>query len=167
MTPKSTDRSLTTCQICGRPILAKTGKIAHHGYKRPDSGWQTSSCKGARYLPYEQSSDRIPEVIAYIESYLAQMSAALKDFMTNPPEILIYEKYRGAWSKREPIEVARPADFDPNNSHYSGISGSYSVLFHDRKRRTETDMKNARESIAYLKDRLAKWTAPIGVSASV
>ena len=54
---------VTTCQICGRAILAKTGLIAHHGYQRPDGrGYQTASCPGARELPYEVSRDFIPTV---------------------------------------------------------------------------------------------------------
>ena len=60
-----------TCQICGRPILAETGVIAHHGYQRPGEGWQTSSCFGARHLPFEVSRDRLGEYIAMIQTQLA------------------------------------------------------------------------------------------------
>ena len=42
-----------TCQVCGRPIFAETGVIAHHGYTRPYWGGQTASCPGARCLPFE------------------------------------------------------------------------------------------------------------------
>lgn len=45
------------CQICERDILADLGMIAHHGYTRPGDGWQTSSCMGARELPFEVSRD--------------------------------------------------------------------------------------------------------------
>lgn len=48
-----------TCQICGRPIFAESGVIAHHGYQRPGDGWQTASCPGARELPYEVSRERL------------------------------------------------------------------------------------------------------------
>ena len=41
------------CQCCGRAILAKLGTIAHHGYERPDYGYQTASCMGAKELPFE------------------------------------------------------------------------------------------------------------------
>lgn len=44
-----------TCQICGRSIKWKNGKIAHHGYKRPGEGWQTGSCEGAREMPLHMS----------------------------------------------------------------------------------------------------------------
>jgi hypothetical protein len=53
-----------TCQICARLIHAAHGVIAHHGYSRPSrgSGWQTASCLGARFAPYEVSRERIGEV---------------------------------------------------------------------------------------------------------
>lgn len=42
------------CQCCGRAILANTGVIAHHGFKRPE-GWaqQIGTCMGSRELPFE------------------------------------------------------------------------------------------------------------------
>lgn len=42
-----------TCQCCARKHLANKGVIAHHGFERPGSGWQTASCYGARHLPFE------------------------------------------------------------------------------------------------------------------
>lgn len=61
----SVEEGRLTCQCCGRPILANTGKIAHHGYQRPGEGWQTASCPGAQHLPFEVSRD---ELGRYIEA---------------------------------------------------------------------------------------------------
>lgn len=52
-----------TCQICGRGILAEGGLIAHHGYERPGTGWQTGSCYGARRIPYEAGHDALDALI--------------------------------------------------------------------------------------------------------
>ena len=57
----------THCQVCGRAIKTVAGRnyareedatgrtvaerIAHHGYRRPRHGWQTTSCFGARWRP--------------------------------------------------------------------------------------------------------------------
>lgn len=60
-----------TCQICGRPILAERGNIAHHGYQRPGDGWQTASCFGAMHLPFEVSRDRLGEYIVILKTNLA------------------------------------------------------------------------------------------------
>ncbi len=59
-----------TCQICEREIKAQSGFIAHHGYRRPDQGWQTESCRGARNPPYEKSRDVIPKAIASINLFI-------------------------------------------------------------------------------------------------
>jgi hypothetical protein len=48
-----------TCQCCGGRYLANTGTIAHHGYQRPGDGWQTASCIGAKFEPFEVSRERL------------------------------------------------------------------------------------------------------------
>lgn len=55
-----------TCQCCAGRILAETGLIAHHGYQRPGTGWQTASCYGARELPFEVSRDALASYIKAI-----------------------------------------------------------------------------------------------------
>lgn len=68
-----------TCQICGRPIFAEVGVIAHHGYQRPGQGWQTASCRGARELPFEVSRDILGSYIANLE----KQQVAAKAFRSN------------------------------------------------------------------------------------
>ena len=58
-----------TCQCCGRGILAKLGTIALHGYERPGYGWQTNSCMGAKYLPFEISRDRLADLIHALKNH--------------------------------------------------------------------------------------------------
>lgn len=57
------------CQCCGRLIMANTGRIAHHGYERPDSGWQTASCMGALYEPFEQGRERLGAMIKSMQQH--------------------------------------------------------------------------------------------------
>lgn len=61
------------CQCCGRAILANKGRIAHHGYQRPGFGWQTSSCMGAKALPFEVARDRLGDMIVIMRRDLARM----------------------------------------------------------------------------------------------
>jgi len=68
---------MTTCQICGRAIKAKNGIIAHHGYTRPGDGWQTTSCIGARELPYEKSRDVIPRSLTEMTNYIKLQEAII------------------------------------------------------------------------------------------
>lgn len=65
MTPEQIAREAAqmTCQCCGGRFLANTGTMAHHGYKRPGSGWQTASCSGAKALPFEVSRESLGAMI--------------------------------------------------------------------------------------------------------
>ncbi len=149
----------TTCQICGRSILANTGKIAHHGYKRPGGGWQTASCMGARYQPYEQSCDRIAEVIEYIRRYAVGQTAALENLLNNPPETLSKTFKRGYSEKTYTAD--RPADFDYKTAYHTYRSDAYDTLFFERKYQIETNIKNAQHDIEYLTNRLSNWKPPL------
>ena len=60
------------CQCCGRAILANLGTIAHHGYERPGHGWQTSSCMGAKRLPFEVDRAALGEMIGFLRDRLAR-----------------------------------------------------------------------------------------------
>src|SRR4249919_4341211 len=62
--------SAMTCQCCGRQIFAQRGKIAHHGYERPGYGWQTASCMGALYLPFEVDRTRLADLIVSLQQMI-------------------------------------------------------------------------------------------------
>jgi hypothetical protein len=64
------------CQCCGRSILAKGGLIAHHGYERPGTGWQTSSCPGARKDPWEVSRSALGRMIEGLRNSIDAMRKA-------------------------------------------------------------------------------------------
>jgi len=67
------------CQICGRlqAIDIKTGRIAAHGYQVPAHWHQrTSSCAGAKALPYQKGRDMIPAVIDMLKREAARATAA-------------------------------------------------------------------------------------------
>jgi hypothetical protein len=68
-----------TCQCCERQIFAETGVIAHHGYERPSIGWQTASCMGARYQPFEADRTRLGDMIRLLEQHRDRMASHLKE----------------------------------------------------------------------------------------
>lgn len=70
------------CQCCARPILAKGGLIAHHGYERPGTGWQTSSCPGARKDPWEVSRDALGRMIEGLKNSTEAMRKARDEVRT-------------------------------------------------------------------------------------
>lgn len=68
-----------TCQCCGLQYLANTGTIAHHGYQRPGWGFQTASCMGAKYVPFEVSRDRLGEMLVALKAHLERTQGILAD----------------------------------------------------------------------------------------
>jgi len=90
MTKTSSSSPRGACQICARPIGIKTGVIAHHGYQRPQhQGYQTSSCEGAKHLPYELSCDAIDEAIQRRLHYIEHCTAKIPELMAAPPAELV------------------------------------------------------------------------------
>lgn len=152
-------RGAAHCQICGGDVLASTGVIAHHGYKRPGHGWQTSSCLGARFAPYEESRGRIPEVLEIVIGHIARVSTERADAIANPPARLSYtERIRvpefRSWDERgyrnETRWVAR-------GTEWTGNTPSYKSLYQALLRRLEADIAGSSETAAYLKARHDAW----------
>lgn len=75
--PPNPDKVMQTCSCCFRQIaVAPTGKMAHHGYKRPGPGRQTSSCDGIRFPPLEVSCEGLEWLIGSTSAQLEQQKAA-------------------------------------------------------------------------------------------
>lgn len=146
---------ITTCQICGRPIKAKNGLIAHHGYKRPGDGWQTASCAGARFLPYEISCDRLPPTIEAIKRHIDTVEAKLNDFINNPPKVLTVEI--GGYYNKTTKEVALPENFDPKNPPCCVGMYSYEGKFSDIRRKYQQDIKYSNQDLQFMEERLRNW----------
>src|SRR4051812_22475255 len=111
----------TTCQICGRAILANTGLIAYHGYRRP-LGWhaQTRSCFGARFVSYEVGHDALDAYIPKIEEWLTDAEARRVAPRDDPPATISVTKTIG-WNTGTQV-FDRPAGFVAAN-HFE--VGSY------------------------------------------
>jgi hypothetical protein len=113
-TPKSkVSPGAKTCQICSRPIHAAHGVIAHHGYIRPSQmpGYQSDSCYGARFAPFEESRDRLGWYISKIaEPNLALNRAARADLdlpgaLVPGPEYVTDERGLDGKRKRKVMRV--------------------------------------------------------------
>ncbi len=151
---------LTTCQICGRDIKAKNGVIAHHGYKRPGQGWQTASCFGARFRPYEVACDAIPPAIENVSAYIQSTKLSLLNWIHNPPESITVQR-KDCWGNRkgEPIVYMRPDNFDSKATNYH-LNHTYEYEHNKRIRGMEQQIKFAKIDLDFLTERLAKWKAP-------
>lgn len=67
-----------TCAWCLRDIaIDRSGLMAHHGYERPDIGWQTQSCPGIGYKNIEVSLDGLKEHIRAIDQFKTRVTHEL------------------------------------------------------------------------------------------
>lgn len=110
-----------TCQCCGRAIFAQRGKIAHHGYERPGYGWQTASCMGATYLPFEVDRERLADLIVRLQHTITETKAHLKAIKA--------EKVKLAFS----IEVECEPYWDRNSFTNRQKTTKEEVRFYGRK----------------------------------
>lgn len=151
----------TTCQICGREIKASNGIIAHHGYKRPyQAGWQSASCAGARYAPYEVSCDRLREVVEMVKNFIVSQEKSLAVLLATPPQtITVYER-RSSFGKEEKIEYAKPDDFK-QDSYRNSIPRTYENAYSNRKHDYERDIRAAKTDLSIMERRLNEWKPPM------
>jgi hypothetical protein len=122
------------CQICGRAILANTGHIAHHGYTRPDRGWQTSSCFGARARPFEVSRDTVARFVTALKNWReAAIKARAETEAETSPLTLTYGVYNRNTGKRDPIfiDVTR-ATFESVRAEHTDVFRTYSWDSYDK-----------------------------------
>ncbi len=145
---------MNTCQICGRIIKATTGVIAHHGYKRPLPGWQTSSCMGAKHLAYELSCDRIDAAIQSIEAFVEIESRNLSDLNSNPPKTITFSFNRKSYT------VDQPDNFNPDTAFGCLRPRTYENEYARKVHELKSAIKSARIDLLFLRERKAKWIAP-------
>lgn len=74
--PVNPNKVVKTCPVCFRAIAVVGGTMAHHGYTRPEMGWQTASCQGIRFKPLEVSSEGLQWLIAALRERLGMREQA-------------------------------------------------------------------------------------------
>lgn len=150
---------MTTCQICARDIKALTGVIAHHGYKRPGNGWQTASCFGARYKPYEEACDALPLAINSAKNFLANQKRYLKEFTETPPETLSKQT---SWAKQGEV-YQRPEGFNTEENEKQGShrAWTYESEHSHRLYMIKQSIKSAERDIDFMEKRLATWKVTV------
>lgn len=147
----------TTCQICGRAIKAKNGWIAHRGYTRPGHGWQTGSCFGARFRPYEVAHDALDTHIGFMATALPLAEASLAAYKNNPPEEL---DELGSFNRGR-ITHKRPEGFDGNAAYlpHFGMK-NYGGLFRSAVCMQWIHISQQRDYLGFITARREAWTPP-------
>lgn len=158
----NTTTHTTTCQICARAIKANTGVIAHHGYQRPGNGWQTASCMGAQYLPYEQSRDRIQPVVEQYKGIRQNNIDREKELLNSPPATLT-RFARSSYGEDQ--VVTRPENFDAEAAiaqggfNPSNQDDVYRSEYRSAVRNCRINVKEITAAIEFLQQRYDAWGA--------
>lgn len=150
---------MTTCQICGREIKAKSGLIAHHGYRRPwhGSGCQTASCFGARRVPYEVGHDALDQLIPIIERDVTHFKKCIDEWVSNPPATITIEHGDFMGRKTGKVTVVeRPENFSPDG-YRSYRPLAYDTEYHKELYSLQQRLKWSVMDLTSFRDRLAKW----------
>ena len=169
------DAAARTCQICGRPIFAEVGVIAHHGYQRPGDGWQTASCDGARELPFEAAKDALVAHVARQVQILADLVATRKKIAAEKlPVSIAYDVDRRVDGKLVYYRGERLRDtiyVDVTRSNFAEVYAAHPIYFkagYDSRSSFDAILKSAlvgrdrrieqqRAYIEWQKGRLAAW----------
>ncbi|CAM3648700.1 hypothetical protein [Bordetella flabilis] len=93
--PVNPNKVVKTCPVCFRRIAVQRGTMAHHGYERPGSGWQTASCPGIQFKPLEVSSEGLEWLISTLHAQLATATRAYDSRGTHPEFLLVKRMYNG------------------------------------------------------------------------
>lgn len=151
-----------TCQICGREIKANTGLIAHHGYQRPvrGGGWQTASCFGARWRPYEVACDALPPAIEQVKAYVATMELALHTMITTPTDTYDIQTKKFGYPTGEVVTLTRPENFNTAQRPAATRPGTYENHYWYVRAEVEYSITNNKAAMVTLKKRLRAWRAP-------
>lgn len=151
------DEDRHECQICGRQIKAKNGKIAHHGYERPGWGYQTSSCAGARHVPYSKGHDALDRQLTLVPEYIARQEESLQNWKVSPPDEI--EERRSMHTKHNGArKYKKPEGFDPAASLKRGYGfQGYDAEFIGHARQMEQRIKGLRSMLEFLQKRRDEW----------
>lgn len=151
------------CQCCGKIHLANNGLMAHHGYTRPGTGWQTASCYGARYVPFEVSRDRLGVLIDDLRAYKKRVEKHLADVQADKVELNVTFTDRrvrdGRGFGKTTVQVTRET-FDAvkaqNEPH--SVYGTFAYDFESVKNRKITALQKDIEGTAlYIKEQVKRF----------
>jgi hypothetical protein len=128
------------CQVCSRDILANKGTIAHHGYTRPGHGWQTSSCFGAKRLPFEVDRTALGEFIGFLHDQHDRMvktrAAVSKEEI---PVTLTYQEWQRAGDRYSAGRYVS-LSFDISRVSWHGVKNAEETLYRERNPRMTGDL---------------------------
>ena len=78
---------LGTCQVCGRAIRTPNGRIAEHGYRRLDWGFNVNSCFGSKRETFEVSREALGQWIEIVRRQIEGLQNKIGETLRERREI--------------------------------------------------------------------------------
>jgi hypothetical protein len=151
------------CQVCAREIKAGNGRIAKHGYRRPGHGWQTASCFGAGFAPYEVAHDALDRWIVALNRDIPRAETFVAELIASPPATYDYvartDAYGRAMTPKQTLQ--RPEPFDAQAAIARGAyrPGTYEMLFAFDVSKRRRDIVGMKQALEYATERRKAWKA--------
>jgi hypothetical protein len=130
------NKVVKTCPCCQRAIAVGGGTMVHHGYERPSSGWQTSSCPGINFPPLEVSSAGLKWMI---ESHEGSLKHTIK-----------------LQAEKDSVE-SLPGKIAGERVTITKDSSRWRMTFESYGARLESDIRNLTADLVVMKKRLQDW----------
>lgn len=136
--PENPNKIVRTCPCCMRKIaISEKGAgahMCHHGYERPGTGWQTSSCEGVRFPPLERSSAGLVHILDLIAKQLETTQKALRNL---PKREELLDPYKS--TPRNPVTIKKGDPFWQRayDATKSDLRRDIGYLKSDQKKLTE------------------------------
>ncbi|MBS0987459.1 hypothetical protein JK182_01960 [Acetobacter okinawensis] len=150
-TPKNPNQVRGTCPCCFAQQAVRSASMVHHGYQRPGDGFQTSSCPGIRFKPFERSPDGTQYMIDLQISRIERDQAALAN--------------KDAWTEITKLENVRVSTEYPNGYKlvtYYPSDKLWSRAVKKHAAELEQSIMTSKSNLEVFEKRKSTWTlAPL------
>ena len=138
-----------TCGVCGRSIKVRNGKLVHHGYSRPGTGFIEGDCFAVGAEPYERSLTATTAYRALIQAKLDNEVSFLAKLQAG--EVTYFTEIHQSYLVRGKFEVTEYA---------LGVTADYEWRSKMKAKISEVQYKARllREEVARLDKLVEGWT---------
>ncbi len=137
-------RGSCACCFSNQAVVGAT--MAHHGYQRPGDGFQTASCPGIQFQPFEKSPEG---TIAVHQSVLARIDA-LTSAINSPPETLTIQTSKAILGPR--------GRYIPKEVEINAADPRWGDALRNYIRKNENLRERAISHRDFLKEKIDGWT---------
>lgn len=144
--PANPDQVRGTCPVCFSDQAIRNGTLVHHGYQRPGEGYQTASCTGIRFRPFERSVAGTEAMIESLTKHIAKCQNVLADRENWPSVTMLKSVRRSAEFPNgyKLVEILRGAD-------------GWKAAYEEKVREWQAKQRQAETDLAFYEQKKTEW----------